>query len=184
MVPEGLRRELVRLRLIEQAGPAYLLGLAKRLRFDASVPNSATWAERLLERLVADDYTPAWYTLGRWRLATAHTEQERRRAWRNIELAAGRRHPPAMLDVAHRIRRGPCFEWRDYRAYLAFLEAREEGMNVESELERLEACLGLALSRIARDSNIFPLYIEAPDAKPDRRVPQVVLDRPQKDCNR
>ncbi|MGH6912721.1 MAG: tetratricopeptide repeat protein, partial [Geminicoccales bacterium] len=161
-VPRLLDQQLTWLGLVEGGGPASQFDLALRMRAGDGVPKNEEAAEHLMGKLAAEEYPPAWYELGRWRLARASDENETWEAFRHILMAASLGHLPAMLDLARRMLEGRDLEQNEYWTYVAFLEAAELGANVESELALLEERLDYveiqAALEEAAESDHFPVF--------------------------
>jgi len=159
-VPDLLAQQLTWLSLIEQGGPASAFDLAMCMRTGDGVPRNEEAAEHLMGRLAAEEYPPALYRLGLWLLANAETDEDRRWALRQIEMAAHRRYLPAILDLAHHMLEGRDVVNNDYWTYVVFLKARALGADVDAELALLEKRLdhfeiGAAREQ-ARESDLFP----------------------------
>jgi len=149
-MPDLLAQQLTWLRLIERAGPASALDLAMRMRTGDGVPKNEVAAEHLMGKLAAEEYPPALYQLGLWLLAKAETDEARRWAFTQIEMAAKRDHLPAILDLGQRMLDGDGIERDDYGAYVAFWKARARGAQVGGELSILEERLDYFDIRSAR----------------------------------
>jgi TPR repeat protein len=146
-VPEALEAVLDWVERVESSPALEIYRAAIRLRSDNDLANRRRAALHWMQKAAIKKYPPAFYVLGRWKLETANTGEERRDGIKLVQRAGELGYPPALKQVGLWLLEAEIVERWDFAAMVWLLMALDAGQHVEEALAE-------AASRLDRDERV------------------------------
>jgi len=143
-VSEELEAVLDWVERIERSPAPEIYTAALRLKNDSDLANTRRAALHWMRQAAIEEYPPAFYDLGRWKLEMATTEKERRDAIKLVQQAGELGHPPALKQVGLWLLEAEVVERWDFAAMVWLLMAKDAGQHVDRALTE-------ATSRLTKD---------------------------------
>ena len=141
-VPLELRAELDWIQNMESGAPHDWYEAALEIREEGGGDEIHEQAARkLLEKAALEDDRDAQYELGLWHLGDVAPGESPLWAFRYFSYAAENGHHEAQKELALLYMSGDLGRVRNYMAHYWLVRAREGGLNVEEELERISAMM-------------------------------------------